>query len=80
MKHPHIPLTPVTKSTNVDGHGYDATTKTLAVQFKSGLYHYSGVPADLAHKLTQAKSVGSFIATEIRPRFKGVRVDAPPGR
>ena len=62
-----------TTSSNVVAHGYDAETQTLAIQFKSGLYHYIGVPADVAERLRSAESIGSFIAKEVRPVFDAVK-------
>jgi hypothetical protein len=38
-------LLPV-KSTNIQGAAYDPETRTMHVQFKSGLYAYPDVPAE----------------------------------
>lgn len=68
-----IPLTPC-KSSNISAFGYDAASKTLAVQFGSGhTYHYPGVGSEVFEKLGKAKSVGSFFATDIRNAFTGVK-------
>ena len=62
------------KSSNISAHGYDAATKTLAVQFSSGhTYHYSDVPPDVFERLGKAKSVGGFFASDIRNAFKGIK-------
>lgn len=64
-KHPIIPVNAV-KSSNVGAIGYDAATKTLAVQFISGAtYHYAGVSPELHAELGKAKSVGAFVASRI---------------
>ena len=66
-----IPLTPC-KSSNIKAHGYDAASKTLAVQFGSGhTYHYANVGPEVVERLGKAKSVGAFFATDIRNTFKG---------
>jgi hypothetical protein len=66
-KHP-ISLTPV-DSSNIRAIGWDSTTKTLAVQFKSGgTYHYPGVDAKLHQQLMAAPSVGGFFASHLRQR------------
>jgi hypothetical protein len=47
--------------------GYDATTQTLAVRFKSGgLYHYSGVEKELYDDMRAAKSLGAFFFKSIK--------------
>lgn len=72
-----IPLTPC-KSSNIKAHGYDAASKTLAVQFSSGhTYHYADVGPDVFERLGKAKSVGSFFASDIRNAFTGVKQPAP---
>lgn len=68
-----IPLTACQSSTVV-GHGYDVATKTLAVKFKSGgLYHYAGVPQDVADAMAKSESVGSFVAKSVRHLFDSVK-------
>jgi hypothetical protein len=71
----HIALTPC-ESSNIAAHGYDASTKTLAIQFKGSgsIYHYHDVPADVAHELGNAESVGRFFGQHIRPKFKHTAV------
>jgi hypothetical protein len=67
-----ISLTPVTSSM-LKGHGYDAESKTLAIQFSSGqVYHYANVSQAVAAALADAKSIGSFFGTHIRGKFTGV--------
>lgn len=69
---PVIAMTTV-ESSNVLAHGYDEATGTLAIRFKSGEYHYQNVPADVAQRLTESPSIGSFVAREIRPVFDAVK-------
>ena len=42
---PVMDMQPV-KSTNIKEAGYDPETRTMAVQFASGLYHYPDVPPE----------------------------------
>lgn len=70
MTTPNITLTPC-QSSNLLAHGYDAETQTLALQFKTGVYHYPQVPAAIYDGLKEAESVGAYVAKAIRPNFKG---------
>jgi hypothetical protein len=63
-----IQLLPV-QSNTMSHIGYDAETKTLAVQFRSGLYHYSGVPQDLYNEFMASESKGSFLNLHIARKF-----------
>ncbi|XUM21014.1 KTSC domain-containing protein [Bradyrhizobium oligotrophicum S58] len=67
-------------SSNIRAIGYDAGSQTLAVQFASGLYHYSGVPAEIDHALQAAEaageSLGRFVAVRIRNRFPSTKASA----
>ena len=60
------------KSSNISHYGYDATSKTLAVQFKGGgkTYHYADVPGDLFIQMGKAESVGKFIVGQVVGKFK----------
>jgi len=68
---PIIALSPV-KSSTVIATGYDAASKTLAVQFKGGnkVYHYAGVPESIFGDMGKAESVGKFIGGQIVGKFK----------
>lgn len=68
---PSIKLNPV-KSSNIAATGYDAASKTLAVQFKGGgkVYHYAGVPESLFGDMAKAESVGKFIGGQVVGKFK----------
>jgi hypothetical protein len=68
---PSIKLSPV-KSSNIAATGYDAASKTLAVQFKGGgkVYHYAGVPESLFGDMGKAESIGKFIGGQVVGKFK----------
>ena len=67
---PSIELSPCVSS-QVKAYGYDAETRTLAVQFISNnsLYHYADVPADVFASMKAAPSVGTFFGKHIRNAF-----------
>ena len=66
--------TPVT-STTVKSLGYEASTKTLEVEFNSGaIYQYMEVPASVFTDLMRASSHGSFLNRHIRGHYEYVRV------
>jgi hypothetical protein len=77
-KRPEIPLQPV-KSSQVKAIGYDAETKTLAVQFTRGagaIYHYPNVEPDTHKAFVGAPSIGGYFGKHIKPlRFEKF---APP--
>lgn len=53
-------------SSQVKAHGYDAATKTLAVQFHDGYtHHYYDVTASQYDELCKADSIDSYL-----PSFK----------
>lgn len=64
-------LTPVDKSSQIAAYGYDSTTQTLEVQFKSSpvVYRYTGVDAETAQGLNDAVSKGSFIFKNVKGKF-----------
>lgn len=75
---PKISINPV-KSSSIMGHGYDAATRTLAVQFKGGkTYHYEGVPPEVMTSLGKAESAGSFISKNLVGKFKTTKLE--PGQ
>lgn len=70
---------PVT-STNVKSIGYDPATKTLEVEYKSGgVYQHVGVPVEHYQELRRAKSIGSYLHTEIKPRFECTKIEESDG-
>jgi len=69
-----IPVNPV-ESSNILGVGYDAESKTMAVQFKSGgTYYYPEVPQGDYDALLAAKSIGKHYHSHIRGKFLGKKI------
>lgn len=63
------------ESSNVKTYGYDETSRTLVVEFKSGsIYAYEDVPPLTFSDLQKAPSVGSFIAQRIRGQFTNTQL------
>jgi hypothetical protein len=51
--------------------GYNASSATLHVEFKSGrLYQYFNVPVRVYESLKNAASVGSYFNNRIRPKYE----------
>lgn len=51
--------------------GYDADTKTLAVEFtKGGTYEYSDVPLEEWEAFQSAESVGKYFLAQIKPNYE----------
>jgi hypothetical protein len=70
-----IARVPVT-SGNVASVGYDADEQRLEVQFKrGGIYAYAGVPAAVHAELMAAPSIGSYLATSIKPIYTCEKVE-----
>lgn len=64
--HPTFAMKPV-KSSQIEAVGYDAATRTLAIQFKGGaVYHYDDVPKDIHDGFEKAESVGKYFGEKIR--------------
>lgn len=78
---PQIALQAV-DSSQVKAIGYDAATKTLAVQFKHGLgaiYHYPNVEPKTHADFIAAESVGKFFGAHIKSLpFKKFANDQAP--
>lgn len=71
---PTITMTPI-ESSNITAHGYDESSKTLAIQFKGGnTYHYAGVDSEVASEFAGADSKGSFFAKSVRSQFTGTKL------
>ncbi len=65
---PPIALEPV-ESNQVGAIGYDAETKTLAVQFRRGaraIYHYAGVEPETFAAFKGAESIGGYFAANLK--------------
>lgn len=74
---PRIPLEPIASS-SLKAIGYDLSTQTLAIQFKTGrVFYYEGVHVDVALELGRADSKGTFYSNRIRHQFKGRPVTGP---
>lgn len=76
-KHPHIPMSPPAKaSSQVVAFGHDPKTNTLAVQYKSGTYHYPGITAKQFSDLQAAESIGAHLGKHIKvPGHKFTKVE-----
>lgn len=58
------------KSSNIVALGHDEKTSTLAVQFKSGTYHYAGVSAQAYQDALGAESVGKHIGANVIGKYE----------
>jgi hypothetical protein len=57
-------------STAISSVGYDPKSKTLEVEFSSGVvYDYYGVPPKVYDSLLTADSIGGFVSRRIRDRY-----------
>ena len=56
-------------SSNIQSVGYDAQRKVLEIEFKNGVYHYTGVAPFIYKKLLSAKSAGKFFHQHINKIF-----------
>ena len=62
-------------SDSVESVGYDEETMTLEVEFQDGaVYQYFDVPANVHAEFVGASSVGSYLAREIKGRYRYVRL------
>lgn len=63
-------------SSQLNGFGYDADSKTLAISFPGRgaqpdtIYHYFDVPAEVYAGLQASESKGKFFGSEIRTKFR----------
>lgn len=58
-------------STNLASIGYDASSKTLEVEFNSGrVYEYYGVPASEHSALMSASSHGKYFNANIKDNYR----------
>lgn len=75
---PYIVKTQPVDSSNIAEIGYDPDKLVLAVLFKSGdLWHYAGVPLDIAAKLAGAESKGKFYGAHVRSKFTAAKMTGP---
>lgn len=71
MKREHL------SSSMMASAGYDASTRTLEIEFvNGGIYRYFAVPPSEHEALIAAPSKGSFFNTRILRSFAYERVDA----
>ena len=64
-------LPPLTESRSVEMVGYEAASRTLGVEYKTGAVDYFyDVPADVHTDLLGASSAGGFIHAHIRGRYE----------
>ena len=53
-------------SSCIDAVGYDETTQTLEIEFRTSVYQYEDVPEDVYEDLMEADSKGGFFHECIR--------------
>jgi KTSC domain len=62
-------------SSNIESIGYDPSTQTLEVKFKSGgTYSYPGVSQQEYDDFEGASSLGSHFHSKIRNKFSGSKL------
>jgi hypothetical protein len=62
-------------SSAVFGVGYDRSTRTLEIEFRSGrVYQYHDVRPSIVEQLMTAPSKGRFMNAEIRDKFRYTRI------
>lgn len=63
-------------SISIDAWGYDVSTMTLVIVFKSGTrYRYAGVAADVAAGFSDTDSVGRYYADNVRGKYDAEKFD-----
>jgi hypothetical protein len=70
-----IVRTPV-ESKSVASIGYDPTTRSLDVQYKSSstVYRYADVPSSVYAELMSFQSKGTYMAWYVKPRYTVTKV------
>jgi hypothetical protein len=64
------------QSCNLRSVGYDTAKKNLEIEFHSGLiYQFQNVPTHIHAGLMNSTSVGSYFTSNIKNRFRSVRLD-----
>ena len=59
------------QSSSVSELGYDPDTMTLEVAFRKGdVYRYFDVPQALYHELIRSDSLGKFLNSNIKDRYR----------
>ena len=63
------------KSGIISSLGYDSTTSTLEVEFKSGdVWQYEGVDLQTYNSLRLADSIGKYFLANIKGKYKETKV------
>jgi hypothetical protein len=63
-------------SSNIRSIGYDATSKTLEIEFNSvGIYQYFGVPKYIYDELMAASSHGTYFHQNIKDCYQCTRIN-----
>lgn len=66
---------PRNESGHIHSLGYDAETKTMAVQFaRGGVYHYHGVSPEDFNALHGAESAGKHFHANVNGKFKHTKI------
>lgn len=66
------------ESSSLTSVGYDATSGTLEIEFRSGrTYRYFQVPCSIHEALMAAPSKGRFFAAQVRNRFSYLELRPP---
>ena len=62
------------RSSSVAYVGYDEAKHVLEIEFHNGnVYRYQDVPAAVYRLLLQARSIGDFVNTIVKPKFEVIR-------
>jgi len=61
-------------SSNLVSVGYDKTSSTLEIEFKNGIYQYSGVSENEYEGLMNASSAGKYFNMNIKNRYPCTQV------
>ena len=69
----YMQMIPVSSS-NLVAVGYDDSSMTLRVQFKSGVYDYHSVPKNIFNGLLSAPSKGKYHHAYIKNSFRFTRI------
>jgi hypothetical protein len=63
------------QSSDLRSVGYDPTTQTLEIEFRSGgIYQFRGVPESVYRSLMQASSHGTYFHAHIKDRYRDHKV------
>jgi len=54
---------------------YDPLLRVMLVEFETNVYLYNGVPRQVWEEFVKADSLGKFFNKNIKPNFKGVKIN-----